>query len=114
MGRTLAPRIEVDVQAAPAAPWHFLYFLPDPHGQGSLRPTLAVLRFTVVIPPLAVTPDLERDAAAKICSCSRRRRSSSLRRSSSVICSRWKRKRTESLTMRYMKCENMSKESFMY
>jgi hypothetical protein len=22
------------------APWHFLYFLPLPHGQGSLRPTL--------------------------------------------------------------------------
>ena len=21
------------------APWHFLYFLPLPHGQGSLRPT---------------------------------------------------------------------------
>src|ERR1043166_2081424 len=21
------------------APWHFLYFLPDPHGQGSFRPT---------------------------------------------------------------------------
>jgi len=25
------------------APWHFLYFLPEPHGQGSLRPTLASL-----------------------------------------------------------------------
>src|SRR5262245_36967820 len=22
-------------------PWHFLYFLPEPHGHGSLRPTLA-------------------------------------------------------------------------
>src|SRR5262249_7806715 len=22
-------------------PWHFLYFLPEPQGQGSLRPTLA-------------------------------------------------------------------------
>src|SRR4029078_1058231 len=21
--------------------WHFLYFFPDPHGQGSLRPTLS-------------------------------------------------------------------------
>ena len=21
----------------PAAPWHCLYFLPDPHGQGALR-----------------------------------------------------------------------------
>ena len=24
-----------------AAPWHFLYFLPEPHGQGSFRPTFA-------------------------------------------------------------------------
>jgi hypothetical protein len=23
------------------APWHFLYFLPEPHGHGSLRPTLS-------------------------------------------------------------------------
>jgi hypothetical protein len=23
------------------APWHFLYFFPDPQGQGSLRPTFA-------------------------------------------------------------------------
>src|ERR1700683_3915883 len=26
------------------APWHFLYFLPDPQGQGSFRPTLAAAR----------------------------------------------------------------------
>src|SRR5579863_1209435 len=25
-------------------PWHFLYFLPEPQGQGSLRPTLAPAR----------------------------------------------------------------------
>src|SRR5438094_4712584 len=30
-----------------AVPWHFLYFFPEPHGQGSLRPTFASLRFTV-------------------------------------------------------------------
>src|SRR5689334_17951414 len=29
------------------APWHFLYFLPEPQGQGSLRPTLSSLRWTV-------------------------------------------------------------------
>ena len=23
----------------PGAPWHFLYFLPDPQGQSALRPT---------------------------------------------------------------------------
>src|SRR5687767_15578824 len=28
-----------------AVPWHFLYFFPEPHGQGSLRPTLAWVRF---------------------------------------------------------------------
>src|SRR5229473_1027760 len=26
------------------APWHFLYFFPDPQGQGSLRPTFAPAR----------------------------------------------------------------------
>ena len=31
-----------------ATPQHFLYFLPLPHGQGSLRPTLGPSRFTVV------------------------------------------------------------------
>src|ERR1051325_2327123 len=30
-----------------AVPWHFLYFFPEPHGQGSLRPTFASFRFTV-------------------------------------------------------------------
>lgn len=29
-----------------ALPWHCLNFLPEPHGQGSLRPTLAWARFT--------------------------------------------------------------------
>ena len=29
-----------------AAPWHFLYFLPDPQGQGSLRPTFASFLLT--------------------------------------------------------------------
>ena len=28
------------------APWHFLYFLPEPHGHGSLRPTLSNSEFT--------------------------------------------------------------------
>src|ERR1700730_17655058 len=27
-----------------SAPWHFLYFFPEPHGQGSLRPTLSPAR----------------------------------------------------------------------
>ena len=29
------------------APWHFLYFLPEPHGHGSLRPTFGASRWTV-------------------------------------------------------------------
>src|SRR5436190_9388475 len=32
-----------------AAPWHFLYFLPLPHGHGSLRPTFGSSRLTVLI-----------------------------------------------------------------
>ena len=31
----------------PHAPWHFLYFFPLPQGQGSLRPTLSSVRWTV-------------------------------------------------------------------
>src|SRR4029453_12775775 len=31
-------RVEVEDDYAP---WHFLYFLPDPHQQGSLRPILS-------------------------------------------------------------------------
>ena len=27
------------------APWHFLYFLPLPQGQGSLRPTFSSVRW---------------------------------------------------------------------
>src|SRR3954466_14258936 len=30
-----------------AVPWHFLYFLPEPQGQGSLRPTFGSRRLTV-------------------------------------------------------------------
>src|SRR5262249_9047507 len=32
-----------------AAPWHFLYFFPLPHGQGSLRPTFGSSRRTCLI-----------------------------------------------------------------
>src|SRR5581483_2190444 len=42
-----ADRIEADRVVCerpgrrPQAPWHFLYFLPEPHQQGSLRPTFS-------------------------------------------------------------------------
>ena len=32
------------VRRQAAAPWHFLYFLPEPQGHGSFRPTLAAAR----------------------------------------------------------------------
>ena len=34
------------------APQHFLYFLPEPQGQGSLRPTLTTLDGEGVVPPV--------------------------------------------------------------
>src|SRR5439155_8605493 len=40
---------------APQAPWHFLYFLPDPHQQGSLRPIFVALRIGCRAPPLPPT-----------------------------------------------------------
>src|ERR1044072_8679420 len=37
-------------------PWHFLYFLPEPHGQGSLRPTFGWSLTTVLILPSSSPP----------------------------------------------------------
>src|SRR5690606_41269290 len=37
----------------PAAPWHFLYFLPLPHGHGSLRPTRCTRRCCTCLRPWA-------------------------------------------------------------
>src|SRR6188472_1017702 len=39
-----------------AAPWHFLYFFPLPHGQGSFRPTLFPSRFTCCGAPPSPLP----------------------------------------------------------
>ncbi len=44
-------RLLTKPRRADQAPWHFLYFLPDPHGQGSLRPTFGWLRVTVLVLP---------------------------------------------------------------
>src|SRR5919108_620464 len=35
-------------RASGQAPWHFLYFLPEPHQQGSLRPIFSRSLFTRV------------------------------------------------------------------
>ena len=37
-------------------PWHCLYFLPEPHGHGSLRPTFWPLRTEVVAANVGVAP----------------------------------------------------------
>src|SRR5262249_30372393 len=47
-------------------PWHFLYFLPEPHGHGSLRPTLGPSRWTVCCTTGAS------DGEFACCSCRRR------------------------------------------
>src|SRR5206468_7514258 len=39
VGRTRQVAGGPAASAQPQAPWHFLYFLPDPHGHMSLRPT---------------------------------------------------------------------------
>src|SRR5437764_6145307 len=65
-------------------PQHFLYFLPEPHGQGSLRPTLAAPRTTCwgLLPLVA--------PAIRACSSSRflRRWNSSSRSSTEVAARR--------------------------
>src|SRR5438093_10551797 len=47
IGRLIQGLTETDNLRYTVAAWHFLYFFPEPHGHGSLRPTLASLRFTV-------------------------------------------------------------------
>src|ERR1044071_4377745 len=37
----------IKIRIHPCDPWHFLYFLPEPHGQGSLRPGGGVSYLTV-------------------------------------------------------------------
>jgi len=46
------------------APWHFLYFLPEPHGQGSLRPTFSPVT-------RCAGAELSPDPTARACSSSR-------------------------------------------
>jgi len=37
--RSVCSPISETVPAYAVIPWHFLYFLPDPHGQGAFRGT---------------------------------------------------------------------------
>src|SRR5439155_12659336 len=69
-----------DYRVHAAAPWHFLYFFPLPHGQGSLRPTFGSSRRTVFTaassPPTraglgAERPDAAGAAAAAKAGCCR-------------------------------------------
>lgn len=45
----------VGAQFTVAPPQHFLYFFPEPHGHGSLRPTLGALRRGSLVRALALT-----------------------------------------------------------
>src|SRR5437867_6456138 len=51
IGRLIQGLTETDNLRYTVAPWHFLYFFPEPHGHGSLRPTLGWLRTTVFTLP---------------------------------------------------------------
>src|ERR1044072_2111295 len=54
-----------DAAASSSLPWHFLYFLPEPHGHGSLRPTLGRSRLTgAVVGPSPDVRALPRACAA--------------------------------------------------
>src|ERR1051326_5105796 len=47
-------------------PWHFLYFLPEPHGHISLRPTLGSELTTVLGLPSGSSPAASADAFALV------------------------------------------------
>lgn len=55
-------------------PWHFLYFLPEPHGQGSFLPTLGTAEIEVpdddwvVSPRLRTVTSTPEDVAGACCS----------------------------------------------
>src|SRR5881394_4301282 len=67
------------LQIAPAAaPWHFLYFFPEPQGQGSLRPTFTSF---LTVRPLAGSLDFGGALNSK------RLTGAAWRRRSSAICS---------------------------
>ena len=44
------------VRTAQRRPWHILYFLPDPHGHGALRPTPAYGSSALSVPLLVASP----------------------------------------------------------
>src|SRR5437773_872061 len=54
--RPVAAELVLDLGHAASRPQHFLYFLPLPQGQSSLRPTLGLSR-TIVLTPAATSPD---------------------------------------------------------
>src|SRR5262249_60512069 len=62
------------------APWHFLYFFPEPQGQGSLRPTFGWLRVTVLILPASSPAAVAPWFGPVNCIEPPRRRAASLRR----------------------------------
>ena len=64
-----------DPPPSSSLPWHFLYFLPEPHGHGSLRPTLGRSRLTgAVVGPSPATCAPRRRARLRCLLLLRRRR----------------------------------------
>ena len=59
-------RARPTVTSGDHAPWHFLYFFPLPHGQGSLRPTFGSSRFTWRIDVVAAGARRPRRVAAAL------------------------------------------------
>lgn len=66
--RTECDKDGVPVLGVNYAPWHFLYFFPDPQGQGSFRPTFSCPRTTCCTCCASPAP------AMRACSSSRRLR----------------------------------------
>src|SRR5438874_862209 len=51
--RTIGPEL---TEPLCQAPWHFLYFLPEPHQHGSLRPMFSLSDLTIWRGPVATAP----------------------------------------------------------
>src|SRR4030095_1175667 len=86
------------------APQHFLYFWPDPHGQGSLRPTFCPLRTAVTTAASSDGPVNWTARGARVI------RGASSLEGNFVI----KMYLTISSSMRFIISSNKEKDSFLY
>src|SRR5207253_7292848 len=80
---------QIDRHRYVSLPWQCLYFLPEPHGQGSLRPTFCVWRtigcafFFVAASASATSPLPSTNAGSSYSACCRRTFSTCWRSSTS-------------------------------